>query len=418
MGRTDIATPPSKKWVMLSWLLLVQLLVAFVGRSIGPLAPFLEEDFAISKAEIGMMTSALFLGQVLSSIPAGWYADRLGTRKMLLLIAAVLSLSFLAVSFVTWYALALLLIVVGGLSYGAMHPTSNRGIITWFPRRMAGTAMGIKQMGVTGGSALAALVLIPLSTALGWRPALGISAGVLFLVGLLACRFYQDIPVETIGGSPGKRPNFFQSLKVLLKHKPLLFLSVAIMGLTGAQLSLTTYLVLYISDYLLLSAVVAGSFLALSEIGGSLGRVVWGVVSDRFFHGRRIPILVIIAVLTAGCAAVFASFRPGVPVWMLVAITLFFGFCVAGFNGIWMNAAAESVEPHLAGIASGFSLSIGSLGVIFGPPLFGLIVDMTAGYRWAWLFVSALMAVVVALLSVAGVLMKRKKTVSLDETWF
>ena len=392
---------------MLAWLLLVQLLVAFVGRCIGPLAPFFEKDFAVSKAEIGMMTAALFFGQSLAAIPAGWYADRLGTRKMMLLIASVLGCAFLAVCFTSWYPLALLLVVVGGLSYGSMHPTSNSGIISWFPRQLAGTAMGIKQMGVTGGTALAALLLIPLATALGWRLALGISTVVLFLVGLLAYRFYEEVPIEEVGGSPTQRPSFMQSIKVLLGHKPLLLLSLAAMGLTSAQLSLTTYLVLYVSDYLLLSAVVAGGFLALSEVGGSLGRVIWGIVSDRLFHGRRIPILVLVAILTAGCGIVFASFQPGVPVWLLVMITLVFGFCVAGFNGIWMNAAAESVESHLAGLASGFSLSIGSWGVILGPPVFGWIVDITGGYGWAWLFITVQMLVVTALLLAMGVLMRK-----------
>lgn len=406
-GNIQIQASAHNKWAMLAWLLLVQLFVAFVGRSIGPLAPFFEKDFAISKAEIGMMTAALFLGQSIASIPAGWYADRLGTRKMMLLIAVVLGGAFLAVSFVPWYPIALLFVVVGGLSYGAMHPTSNRGIISWFPRQLAGTAMGIKQMGVTGGSALAALVLIPAATLFGWRLALGISTVLLFVVGLLAYRFYRDFPIEMAGGASAQRPNFFQSLKLLLAHKPLLLLSVAAMGLTSAQLSLTTYLVLYVSDFLLLSAVVAGSFLALSEVGGSLGRVAWGIISDRFFRGRRIPVLVLIAVLTAGCGVVFASFQPGVHVGLLVAITLFFGFCVAGFNGIWMNAAAESVDSRLAGMASGFSLSIGSWGIIFGPPVFGWIVDVTGGYKWAWLFVTGQMMFVVVLLWMAGALMKK-----------
>ncbi len=397
------------KWAMLAWLLLVQLFVAFVGRSVGPLAPFLEKDFSISKAEIGMLTAALFLGQSLASIPAGWYADRLGTRRMMLLIALVLSGSFLVVSFVPWYAVALLFVLVGGLGYGAMHPTSNRGIVSWFPRHLAGTAMGIKQMGVTGGTALAALVLIPVATWLGWRLALGVSTAVLLMAGVFAYVFYKDPLMKNEGGMTSSRPDFFRSLKGMLAHKPLVLLSVAAMGLTSAQLSLTTYLVLYVSDFLLLSAVAAGSFLALSEVGGSLGRVIWGVVSDRFFHGRRIPILVLIAVLTAGCGVVFAAFQPGVHTAVLMVATLFFGFCIAGFNGIWMNAAAESVDSRLAGMASGFSLSIGSWGVIFGPPLFGWIVDTTGGYAGAWLFTSGQMVLVMALLIVAGAMMKKEE---------
>jgi cyanate permease len=82
---------------------------------------------------------------------------------------------------------------------------------------------------------------------------------------------------------------------------------------------------------------------------------------------------------------------------------LLFGFCIAGFNGIWMNFAAESVTRNLAGMASGFSLSIGSWGVVFGPPLFGWIVDITGGYSCTWLFISLQMVVVMVLLIWVGV---------------
>jgi sugar phosphate permease len=157
-------------------------------------------------------------------------------------------------------------------------------------------------------------------------------------------------------------------------------------------------LVLYVSDALLYPLVIAGVFLSLSEIGGSVGRVVWGIVSDRFFGGERVPVLILIAVITAVCGISAAFLPPKASLWILVPLVILFGFCIAGFNGIWMNFASESVPHEYAGIASGFSLSIGSIGVIFGPPMFGLVVDMTGGYTISWLLVSLQMVAVIGLL--------------------
>jgi len=78
MGKRGNNPSGNKKWAMLAWLLLVQLLVAFVGRCIGPLAPFFEKDFAVSKAEIGMMTAALFFGQSLAAFFAGCHSGLRG----------------------------------------------------------------------------------------------------------------------------------------------------------------------------------------------------------------------------------------------------------------------------------------------------------------------------------------------------
>jgi MFS transporter, ACS family, hexuronate transporter len=386
-----------KPWGMLTCLLLTQVAVAFVGRSIGPLAPFVEESFHLSNAQIGLLPAALFIGQSLVSLPSGWMADRWGTRKMLLFLSILLGLSFFLVSIVPWFYLSLFFIAVGGLGYGSMHPTSNRGIINWFPPHISGTAMGIKQMGVTGGSALAGLVLIPLAIATNWRIAVISSTLFLFSMGLLAFVLYRDPPTVKLIDKT-KQPKFGHTIRKLIAHKPLVAVSIAAMGLTSAQLSLTTYIVIYISSSLHYPLIIAGSFLAISEIGGSAGRLVWGIFSDRFFRGERAPVLILIASVTALCSLIIASLPPKVNLWILVSLILLFGFCIAGFNGIWMNFAAEAVPREFAGIGSGFSLAIGSLGVVFGPPAFGWIVDKTGKFSAAWTFLSIEMLVVICLL--------------------
>ncbi|WP_134701024.1 MFS transporter [Ammoniphilus sp. YIM 78166] len=388
MGRTP--------WIMLGWLLLAQLTVAFVGRSIGPLAPFIRESFELSKAEIGLLPAALFAGQALISLPAGWYADVIGTRKMLLILTSLVSIGFIVVSLVPSFAIVLVFVFIGGFGYGAMHPTSNRGIIHWFPRNQAGTAMGIKQMGVTGGSMLAAVLLIPLSVMIGWKPVVILASCVLFGVGFLSYFFYRDAPEGE--GQKKPKPAFKSTVIQLLKHKPLVLVSIAAMGLTGAQLSLTTYLVLYTSDILRYPLVLAGGFLVLSELGGTLGRVVWGTVSDRWFHGNRSFVLILISIITALCSLAVGMLPPGFSLFLLILLIFIFGFCIAGFNGLWMNFAAESVPREIAGVASGFSLAIGSLGVVLGPPLFGWIIDLSGSYAWAWICLSLEMILVIGLL--------------------
>src|SRR5690625_1802432 len=86
---------------MLIYLFTIQLLIAFVARSIAPLGLIIGENLQLTMSQIGMFPAALFLGQSLVSMPAGVLTDKLGSRKMILLIVLALSVSSLLMSFST-----------------------------------------------------------------------------------------------------------------------------------------------------------------------------------------------------------------------------------------------------------------------------------------------------------------------------
>lgn len=395
----------NRSWVMLGWLLTAQIMVAFIGRGLSPLGPLLEDDFSLAKWQVGLFPAALFFGQLLASIPAGYLTDRFGSRLMLLLICLLSSSAFILVSLTNVFWPVLLLIVIGGLGYGSMHPTTNRGIMYWFELRRRGTAMGIKQMGVTAGSMLAVLILLPMSIEYGWRQAMFVSSVVLTFIGIMAYVFYRD----TAGSTKDVQEDhsFWQSMKKYSRHKALLAVSFAALGLNGAQMSFNTYIVFYAYESLMLGLILAGSFLVFSEAAGSFGRVAWGMISDFLFGGNRIIVLMAIAVLSFSCSMTLAFLPSETSLFWVIPLVILFGFSTAGFNGIWMNLATEIVPRKDAGVASGFSLLIGSLGVVVFPPIFGLLVDASGDYTLSWLFLGLIMILVIGLLAVAQMQMRR-----------
>ncbi|SFB29097.1 Sugar phosphate permease [Lentibacillus halodurans] len=387
-----------KPWRMLLWLLLAQIMVAFIGRSLGPLGVLIEEDLYLTKAQVGLLPSALFLGQALVSIPTGFFVDRFGSRPLLVVLASALGISFLLMTFQSTFVLMLLLVMIGGIGYGGMHPTSNRGIVYWFPKNKRGAAMGIKQMGITFGSALSAILLLPLAETYGWRTAVLLASLGLIATGFLAFFLYRDPDNE----KPSKnqkisvRSTLSATLK-MVKNKPLLLISLSAMGINGAQMCLNTYLVLFTYEQIGIDLVFAGFLFVVSEVGGSFGRIGWGIISDRVFGGERLKVMTIIVMITFFASIVVAFLPAGTPFELMVPLFLLFGFSVSGFNGIWMNLASELVSKEEAGLSSGFSITLGSLGVILIPPLFGVIVDHS-GYTFGWLLISFLMIVVFLLI--------------------
>ncbi len=389
----------SEPWRMLLCLLLAQLLVAFIGRSIGPLGVLIGNDLSLTKSQVGMLPAALFLGQALASIPAGFITDQVGSRKLLLVISFCVSLSFLLMTFSMQFWLVLLLVVIGGLGYGSMHPVTNRGIIYWFPLNKRGVAMGIKQTGITTGSALAGLLLLPIGAAYGWRPTLAIACILLLIGGIVSFYFYKDPISKKKSEIDGKScSSFYLQMVTMLRNKRLMLVSISAMGLSGSQICLVTYIVLYSYEHLGISLFFSGILLVISEVSGSVGRVLWGIISDRLLNGNRVVVLMMITIISAVSSLIIALLPSHTTFITMVPIIIVFGFSISGFNAIWMNLASEVVPREQSGISSGLSITLGSMGVILLPPLFGYIVDTFGNFTAGWLSITGIMIVVFLLL--------------------
>ncbi len=64
------------------------------------------------------------------------------------------------------------------------------------------------------------------------------------------------------------------------------------------QMVLITYVPLYLKDTMGYSAYWASQALALTQSGAMIGRVGWGIASDRLFGGRRKIVLIVIGLLS------------------------------------------------------------------------------------------------------------------------
>lgn len=374
-------------WKMLFYLFMMQLLIAFAARSIAPLGLEIGTDLQLTMAQIGILPSALFLGQSLISMPAGILTDRIGSRKMMLFIALCLGLSFIFMSFTKSLVFILIFILFAGFAYGASHPATNHGVNEWFSANERGTAMGIKQMGVTAGSSLAALLLLPVASRFSWQVSILIAAFSLLIIGLIIYFFYEE---QNKLHANKRRP--FHVIR-LFTDRGLMLVTISATLLMASQTILNTFIVIFAHEYLQISLFLSGVLLGIAEFGGSLGRFGWGIISDKLFSGGRITVLLIISALVAIMAMCMSLLPSQTPFYLIAMIVFIFGFGTSGFNGVWMNATSELVSPSLSGAATGASITISSWGAILFPPVFGFFIDWTGSYAVGWLFVTGLMII-------------------------
>jgi hypothetical protein len=126
-----------------------------------------------------------------------------------------------------------------------------------------------------------------------------------------------------------------------------------------------------------------------------VGKPLAGLLSDRYFGGLRRPALLGMAALTLAVCVVLAlaGGRLGWAVYPAVAVL---GFAAVGWGGVFGTAAGEIGGAAAAGRVAGFTAAGVNVGIIFGPPLFGLAVDATGSYKPSWLMMAGCAALAMA----------------------
>jgi predicted MFS family arabinose efflux permease len=385
------------RFVVLALILGVQTATNVGVLGLPSLAPLIRADLGLTRQEAGSFISAFYVGGVLTSLPAGWLADRVGVRWTLLGGQALVAGGFLAMMFAPSYPSLLVAVLLAGLAYGAVNPSSTKGVLVWFPPRSRATVVGLKQAGFPLGGALGAMLLPPLAGGLGWRGALGVAAGLIGLSAVAAGLGYRDPPPAEDGpgiAAPG-RPR----IGAVLRSRPIWLVSLATLCFTAVQISWISYLPLYLAEAAGLSAVAAGAVLGQAQVGGIVGRVAFGMVSDRLFGGRRTVVLVLAGAATAGLCLATAGLGAGTPAAVLTLVAIGFGLTGIGWNGVHHTLLAELAGLESAATAVGLCLAVSSVGVMVGAPLFGLAADRLRDYDWGWYSLAAAMLLALGLLA-------------------
>jgi sugar phosphate permease len=229
------------------------------------------------------------------------------------------------------------------------------------------------------GGALAGAIVPGLQLAIGWQQALLGIALTCVVCAVLAQSLRREFDADR---DPTRRlslGNFLQPVKLVLSHPALRMLAVCSFVFSIAQLSLTTYLVTYLTGNLGYGLVAAGAVLSISQVGAVIGRVLWGYASDRWFGARRM--LAMLATLMTLASLATAMLHAEMPQLVIVAILFVFGASAIGWNGVYLAEVARQAPAGLAGLATGGTLAITFLGVVLGPPVFGALSGLFGSYR-------------------------------------
>jgi MFS transporter, ACS family, hexuronate transporter len=380
------------RWIVLGLATLMQLGVSLPQQTPAAIGPVLSRSLSLSRTELGLLTSAIWGGMLIGLLPFGMLVDRYGERSMLLVGGVILAGFLVLASRASSFEPLFIALVPAAVGASAASPGGTRALAAWFEPRLRGTAIGIRQTGVTGAGVLAAVILPPIAVGFGWRAAFLTVAALALLVIAAFAVFYREPPVES---RAARAP---WDLRSLVRNPVWVAATAYGWVFMGALGCVVAYLAVSLNQDAGLSPVQAGLMLAVLQVGGIAGRLGFGVLSDRLgSRGAVMALSAALAVATCLAMAAFGHGRAGTA--GLVGIAFLLGLSCMGWNALYITLTAEVVPVQNAATAVGAGTTITFTGMFAVPPIFGLIADHSGSYVWSWVALSgwALAGAVVAL---------------------
>jgi MFS family permease len=355
------------RWTILALGTAAQASYAAVFLGVAVLAPFLRADYDLSLTEIGLALATVSIGSMVTLLPWGLLADRIGERAVLAGGLGAAAVAMVAAAYASSFASLVAALTVAGAAGASVNAASGRAVMSWFDAGQRGFALGIRQTAIPIGGAVAALVLPAVATAGGLRAAFLALAGGCFGAAVAGGIGLREAPLD--------REETLTRSEHPLRDRRIWRLAVASALLVGAQMSVLAFAVLFLHDERSLSTAVAAALLAIMQLLGAGLRIGMGRWSDRV--GRRVAPLLRLSFALAVALATSAALTEA-PLALLLPALVLAGALGLSWNGLAFTATAELAGRARSGAALGFQQTALSIAAAATPPLFAALVEASS----------------------------------------
>lgn len=381
--------------------------------------PIVDEG-VFSETELGIIGAVLFFTYAVGKFMNGFLADRSNINRFMSTGLLVTALVNLCLGFVHSFILFAVLWGISGWFQSMGAASCVVGLSRWFTDKKRGSFYGFWSASHNIGEAMTFIIVASIVSALGWRYGF-LGAGLVGLIGaLVVWRFFHDTP-QSKGlpavNAPEKKKEmdaleteeFNRAQKAVLRNPAIWILALSSAFMYISRYAVNSWGVFYLQAEKGYSTLDASFIISISSVFGILGTMFSGVISDRFFGGRRnIPALIF------GLMNVFALclflLVPGVHFWMDALAMILFGLGIGVLICFLGGLMAVDIAPRNA---SGAALGVVGIASYIGAGLQDVmsgvliegnkrLVDGVEVYdftyiNWFWIG-AALLSVLLALL--------------------
>ena len=348
-----------------------------------------------SRAGVSFAMTINFIVMAFGSFGWGAASDRWGARVVTLCGAVLLGTALtLASRASTLLAFQLTYGILVGLAASAFFAPMIATVTGWFETRR-NLAVSL----VSAGMGMAPLTISPLAswliTQYGWRPAMFYIGVLAWVVMIPAAMFVRRPPasVAPADAATPAAPAIKPDIGKALTSPQFLVLGFTFMLCCMAHSGPIFHVVSY-AMYCGIGAMAAVSVYSVEGLAGLFGRVIIGLLADRF--GAKRLLITMLAVQSV-CIAAYLKVNE---LNEFYALAVIFGVAYGGGMPLYASLARDYFGQQIMGTVFGAATMLSSLGMALGPVAGGWVFDRFHNY--AWLYVAsatvAVGAVMLALL--------------------
>jgi MFS family permease len=378
---TDPSEHAAGRWRVLALLAITLVLSMSTWFSASAVVPQLRGEWSLSDTAAAWLTIAVQLGFVCGALASSVLnlSDVVSPKHVILggSIGAATVNGLLEVA--GGGTVGILLRFATGFFLAGVYPPAFKLMATWF-RKGRGTALGILGGGIIVGNAMPHLVNG--LGALDWRVVI-YATSALTLVGGLVVEFAVKegpFPFPRATFDPGQAGRVFANRGVRLA-------SFGYFGHMWELFAMYAWFLVFFSDELAARGASAGSAAAYATFAviavGGLGCWVGGILGDRWGRTRTTAAMMGIS----GSCAVLIGLLFGGPAWLVLLVSLVWGFAVVADSPQFSTMVTELSDQAYVGtaltlqLAGGFALTVATIWLI-------PVLEDALGWRWAFAFLA------------------------------
>ena len=382
------------KYVVLAFLCLIAV-IAYVKRvginsAFGPI----QDDLRIGTEKFGAIGTAFLIGYALAQLPAGWLADRWGSKNTLVLYACLWSFftAFASQAQNFWSLVAIWTAM--GMAQAGVFPCAAKAIGAWMPDTQKAMASGLLGSSTMLGTAAASTLTVSLltHTACSWQfifavyGVAGIAWAILFALAI------PERGASITHPAPAMTPADWRRL----------FTNVSMWLICGQQFFRAAAMIFFINWFPKflresrgVSAFDAGVLTSWAGGGAMVGGICGGFFSDWLLHRtgqKRLSRqgIAVVGLSLAACLMVISYFITDVHVATVLLTT---GAFTAAFGGVSGYTVTIEFGGRRIGTVFAMMNMCGNIGAAISTYAAGAVVQRTGSWDLALFMFAAIFVV-------------------------
>jgi len=353
--------------------------------------PGIESEFGYSKTDMASVLISLKIAYGIGQLVNGQLAERVSPRLMLsigMFASIALNLIFGAGASIWFFAFVW---AMNGYSQSMGWTPTMKVAANWLPAAIRGRSIGLIGTGYMVGASMSYLLSGWAVDRWGWQGALYVPSIVLFVSCVHMLVLLRVAPATgaetTVTQIERTRLPFRETLRLTLTNRDLWLLAVALGLLNACRYGYLDWGISLINEVQGGSVGKSAIKFAILPAGGILGSLGAGWLTDRWFGGRRAPVicgmLVALALLTLLFKTVVTSGSTAT-----VVVLFFIGVTIYGPQVLLVGTApTDLAKSGAVASAVGFVNFMGYMGASAGDWFTANVADSERGWDgvyWLW----------------------------------